>query len=197
MYYLNIYTQEPKKWLQKYDLKEKTYKDTKYFQLKGEYNELESVKRRLISNKIRFKMFEERYQKSYDYRKVFLENNPGPYRCRYCNRWLKTEYMQVDHIIPASKVQKDNNLQIWLWLNKCESVNDLKNLVPSCNRCNQLKGRKIGLWPLRAYLGQFETYWKIRKIANIVLIGAAIGLIAYYIINNLQSIVDSVQLILH
>ncbi len=195
MYYLNIYIQEPKKWLLKYDLKEKTYKDTTYFQLKGDYNELNSVKKRLISNKIRFKMFEERYQKSYDYRKDFLENNPGPYRCRYCNRWLKTEYMQVDHIIPASKAQKDSNLQIWLWLNKCESVNDLKNLVPSCNKCNQQKGRKIGLWPLRAYLGQFKAYWKIKKTISVVIIGAAIGLIAYYLVNNYQNIVNSVHLI--
>lgn len=179
MYYLNIYTDCPKSWLLKYDLKEKYYKDSLYYQLKGEYKELESIRKRLIRCKIRHKMFEERYQKSNDYRKIFLENTSGPYRCRYCNRPLKTEYMQVDHIIPASKVKSNAYLQMWLFLNKCESVNDLKNLVPSCFKCNQAKGRKIGLWPLRAYLGQFESYWKIKKGVDIGLLVTGIGLIAF------------------
>lgn len=189
MYYLNIYTDSPKSWLLKYDLKEKHYKDSLYYQLKGEYSELNSVRNRLIRCKIRHKMFEERYQKSNDYRKIFLENTKGPYRCRYCNKFLKTEYMQVDHIISASAVQKNSNLQMWLWLNKCDGVNDLKNLVPSCSRCNHLKGKKVGLWPLRAYLGQFEKYWIIKKYINLGLCVLGISLIIILFITHYSEIV--------
>ena len=50
--------------------------------------------------------WEEAYERSTTYRKAFLAANPGPWRCRYCNRRIdRAERMTVDHIVPVAAVK--------------------------------------------------------------------------------------------
>lgn len=43
------------------------------------------------------------FERSSDYRKGFLESDPGPWRCRYCHRRLPdASEMTVDHVVPVA-----------------------------------------------------------------------------------------------
>ena len=45
--------------------------------------------------------------------------------------------------------------------NGCDNVNDVKNLVASCSRCNRKKSNLMGLWYIRGKLGACKWYWDI------------------------------------
>ena len=38
-------------------------------------------------------------------------------------------------------------------------INDVKNLVPSCEKCNSKKGSKMGLWLIRGDIGKHFGIW--------------------------------------
>jgi hypothetical protein len=97
--------------------------------------------------------------------------------------------MQVDHIISVDMAKKN-----WLArrLLPKEGVNSIKNLVPSCQRCNRRKSNYGGLWLIRGY------YWRICLpifiILRIVLIAGAIvfALMLLGVISN-KPLVDFVN----
>lgn len=101
-----------------------------------------------------------RYARSADYRRRYLEADPGPYRCRYCHRKLRTDQVTVDHLVPVALAGR-SMLARWALarMHADEGVNDLKNLAPACRRCNSRKGAKGGLWIVRGVLGAHRWYW--------------------------------------
>jgi len=58
-------------------------------------------------------------------KKIFQRDN---YTCQYCNERLNNHTATIDHIIPRS--------------NRNSSGNTWKNMVTSCDRCNNIKGNK-------------------------------------------------------
>lgn len=98
---------------------------------------------------------EEKYRRGSSYRYDFIRENPGfhgYYLCRYCGKPLKKDRMTVDHRIPVHKAETS-----WLYRKLLDhyphGVNDVKNLVPACGRCNRRKGSKTGIWLLLGYVG--------------------------------------------
>lgn len=129
---------------------------------------------------LRYKCYEEAYARSGNYRREFIHAYPGPWRCRYCHRRLKEEKMEVDHLMPVAKAQNSKWAQSVLKMQGIANVNDVKNLVPSCHRCNNRKRDKAGLWYVRGFLGRYKLYWlfyNLLRLAILLLILAGI----YYI----------------
>lgn len=105
-------------------------------------------------------------ERSSEYRKTFFEKNTGnaaeeKYFCAYCGRILKKDRVTVDHIISVKKAQTSRTYLGLLRKLGFETVNDVRNLVPSCRRCNSRKGPKGGLWILKGFLGKYRAFWII------------------------------------
>ncbi len=114
-------------------------------------------------------------RRSTDYRKQFFlthEPNFGKYYlCADRGRPLNCTNIEVDHCIPIDKVQKK---RFYVWLIKklgFNSINDPRNLVASCHRCNRAKGNKSGLWTIRGLLGKYRAFWFILWSTIILLFG--------------------------
>lgn len=112
---------------------------------------------------IKTRWYEKQWERSSDYRKNFFQLNHGPYFCVYCGRRLKKEYMQIDHIVPVSQVKKSRYARFLLKIRNIKNVNDERNLVPSCRKCNMKKGDSIGLWYIRGMLGKKYGHKKIKQ----------------------------------
>ena len=115
-------------------------------------------------------------KRSNNYRDIFFENNPPVdkrerYRCVYCGRKLKRNKVSVDHLISVYRSQISQKSRNKLRKMNCTSVNDVKNLVPSCRHCNSSKGYWLYPWIWMAKIGKNEKFWKIK---NIIFYGAII-----------------------
>lgn len=114
------------------------------------------------------------YEASWDrngtYLQMFIQNYKGPMRCRYCNRKITRNAMEVDHLIPVARAKKGGYARWKLKEKGIHNVNDVRNLVPSCRRCNRRKGSKMGLWYIRGILGKYPVYWKIVLVGKIIFI---------------------------
>lgn len=119
--------------------------------------------------------------RSADYRRRFLEANPGPWRCQYCNRRIEREdRMTVDHVVPVAAAGS-RGLRGIAWRRVLADrgitdVNDLRNLVPACPRCNSRKGQKTGLWVARAALGRHRAWWAVRNVTRACLVAGCLAL---------------------
>lgn len=105
------------------------------------------------------------YQRGSNYRNTFFSKNKAfRYRCAYCGKRLKQEDVEVDHLIPVSAAQ--NSLFIRILLNICgiTNINEEKNLVSACRKCNRKKSDKIGLWVIRGAIGRYRIIWILRDI---------------------------------
>lgn len=103
-------------------------------------------------------------KRSADYRRVFFEaNEPNfgreRYLCVYCGLPIRKDRVAVDHLIAVKKAQRSRYYLNLLWKWGCENVNDIRNLVPSCRRCNSRKGTKAGIWVVRGLLGRKKGFW--------------------------------------
>lgn len=124
-------------------------------------------------------------KRSSDYRRRFIEADPGPWRCRYCGKHLKTKSeMTVDHVIPVAGVSRFG-VRGFFWRSYAKhegihDVNDLKNLVPACQRCNSRKGQKGGIWIARAMLGRYPVWFPIRTCLYIALVVVLVALLVWF-----------------
>ena len=125
------------------------------------------------SRDLTIRTFRETFERSNDYRKRFFLSNPphlkGKYFCAYCGTLLELEELTVDHIIPVVKAQR-NGFSKWI-LKKINitDINDERNLACSCIECNSRKGRKIGIWTIRGFLGKHKWFWFIFYVGFICL----------------------------
>ncbi len=91
--------------------------------------------------------------------------------------------MQVDHIVPVHAVQTSPKARFYLQMLGCSTVNDIKNLAPSCPRCNKRKGSKMGVWVWKGIMGRHMLYWVFVYIFRILFL-AGMLLLAYYLYMN-------------
>lgn len=110
-----------------------------------------------------FILAEDRYSRSSTYRKNYLEAHSGwhgLYICMYCSKVVPVNKLSIDHIIPVDKAMRCRSAKFLLFINGIENVNDLKNLGPSCRKCNQKKSNKMNAyWILRARIGKIPFSW--------------------------------------
>ena len=162
----------------------KTYRPTKHWlrfiQLGLKYTGSGIYKgsvKRLNVNRIRILCRNEHYifkinnslgTRSNDYRHMFfLTNSPSVlngYFCSYCGRYVSKNKITVDHLYPIGRASKSLRLQRWLRFNGITDINDTRNLVPACERCNKSKGTHMGLWILKGILGRVQWLWYPRWI---------------------------------
>lgn len=114
------------------------------------------------------------YTRSSGYRKEFLAADPGPHRCRYCRRKLDDNTLTVDHLVSVGSAKQSWFARWMLRAAGAANVNDVKNLVPACGRCNRRKAAKGGLWILRGVLGRYRAYWVALRFAQTALIAIAL-----------------------
>lgn len=147
-----------------------------------EYYKLFAKRKRFV-----IRTYYDTFERSHDYRrKFFIENKPqikGKYFCAYCGALLDPDEVTVDHIIPVVKAQR-NNFAKWI-LNKkhITDINDPKNLAPACLECNTKKGKKIGLWTLRGFIGKNKSFWII-GYSVFIIFALIIFILAYEVIRN-------------
>ena len=118
----------------------------------------------------RQRWYESSWDRNSNYRQAFIQNYRGPMRCRYCNRKITKKNMEVDHLIPVARAKKGGFARQMLKEEGIANVNDVRNLVPSCRRCNRRKGTKMGVWYIRGILGKYPVYWKIILMSKIFLV---------------------------
>lgn len=128
------------------------------------------IKTILDINGYKYKSFDKRYSRDTTYRKRFFENNKGPYRCAYCGRRLKSDELEVDHLVPVAKAKESVFARTILHLCGITNVNNHRNLVSSCSRCNGKKSDKMGLWVIRGAIGRHHIVWTIRDIVVTILV---------------------------
>lgn len=115
------------------------------------------------------------------YRADFFNHNPpvikDRYFCAYCGRLIRKRRITVDHLYPIGAVNKNLSLQKKLKRRGIENINNIKNLVASCNYCNQKKGTKMGKWIWRGRIGRYPIVWVIRHFIRICIFAG----ILYYL----------------
>lgn len=113
-------------------------------------------------------------KRSSNYRKKFFDSHKpvvfGCYFCAYCGRLVPRGKVTVDHLYPIGKMRKDLKLQKKLKRRGYSNINDPRNLVASCHRCNQAKAARMGSWIRKGRLGRHPIYWWIRHSIRIVIL---------------------------
>lgn len=146
--------------------------------------EISKYKEFCKKNKLKLELIESEFTRSSDYRTTFFAKNPGfhdRYICAYCGKILKKENVTVDHVFPIDKVSRSSFYKkIVIWLN-IKNINDYKNLVCACKKCNSSKGSKMGLWILRGFLGKHIIYWCLLWTSSLILM----YLLIMFVIKNL------------
>lgn len=124
-------------------------------------------------------------ERSADYRRMFFESGrtkafKNKYFCAYCGKVLSEDKVCVDHLISVKKTQ--TVLFYFNLIDKLgfDSVNDVRNLVPACRRCNARKGAKGRLWVLRGLIGQFPVFWAVFRGVEIILAFCFFVLLLYF-----------------
>lgn len=120
------------------------------------------------------KVTEDRMERRQGYRSRFFRETKGVfgssiYLCAYCGRPLSSKNTCVDHIIPVKKASGSRFYQRILFLLRIKNVNDIRNLAPSCMRCNLEKSSHGGLWVIRGYLGRSWVRVLIKETVLLIL----------------------------
>lgn len=126
---------------------------------------------------IKYRWYEKRWARASNYRSIFFKYYEPPYTCRYCGRKLSEKQLIVDHVIPVAQVKKSAFARRLLTIRGIETVNDPRNLVAACPRCNLEKSDKMGLWVIRGVFGES----KIFKIFCYTALASFVPLVVYLI----------------
>lgn len=131
-------------------------------------------------------------RRSSNYRSKFFKSHSPIlghfYICVYCGRILTKSNTAVDHLYPVSSTEKSISMQRKLKRHGYSSVNDERNLVPSCRRCNLRKGSKTGLWTLRGKLGTYTILWFTRYALRVAIGYVLISWIYKYLLTIITSV---------
>ena len=119
----------------------------------------------------KYRSFDRRYERSNNYRKILIARD-----------------LEVDHLIPVAKAKNSMGVRTWMQLCGIKNVNDSKNLVASCSRCNGHKSDKMGFWTLRGMIGRYKATWVARNIFVILLV-----LLVIYLLSQNAATVEFVK----
>ena len=142
-----------------------------YWVIEASDNEVRRITRKLRFAGFKYNWYKKEWSRASNCRDRFFRLTKAPYRCRYCNRHLKKEYVEVDHLIPVGKVKNNRSHARQLMnISKLDDINDIRNLVASCRYCNRRKGDKLGIWYIRGILGKYKIYWTIVYILKLCIL---------------------------
>ena len=163
--------------LGRYNFVEKNNKYGSYFYKEASRWEAFHLGNVLTCHGYKYKKYDKRWSRSGNYRSEFFKHNHGPYRCAYCGRKLKADKIEVDHFIPVAKAKSSKWARAVLWANSIYDVNNYRNLVAACHRCNQAKSDKLGRWVIIGSFGRFYHFWTIFYILLAIFAVAIVALI--------------------
>lgn len=167
-YRTEVYTDKYQDWMDFYNPSLIMTPYGSYYRLTYEKEDLKTVRKHLKRRHLRSRTFQKRWDRSSNYRKQFFAANPPPYKCRYCGKPLDKDQVQIDHIIPVAKTKYSSHARDILEIRGIHDVNDVRNLAPCCRKCNARKESKMGVWLFKAWLGNHDWYWKIRRPLKII-----------------------------
>lgn len=177
-YIIDVYADELGSWAEMYDFKKKVNLYGTYYTIDVTSQQRDKLLKKLKKEKIKHRWYDSRWERSSNYRVVFFSHNKPPYRCRYCHRKLSEGTTVVDHLIPVAKAKTSVHARNILALCGASDVNDYRNLVPSCWKCNRKKSDHMGTWVVRGFLGKYKLFWIVKRTVKI----AAIAVIVYAVI---------------
>lgn len=155
-----------------------------------------SLKRLCRQNKVKFEINNDFGKRSTTYRTEYFKHNKPIYkkfyRCVYCGRLLSRRKITVDHIYPVKKVNESTFYQDKLKRMGADSVNNYRNLVSACFRCNAKKRAKTGWWIIKAKIGSMKYYWLVVHIIEFIIF----LLILYNLYANRMIISDNLKFFL-
>ncbi len=151
-------------------------------------DELKRLKRYCRHRLLVYSITEDRMERSPNYRRRFFRECRGIfgsrfYLCAYCGRPMSASHTVVDHIIPVYKAGTSRYYQHLLALRHIRNVNDIRNLAPSCTRCNLEKSAYGGFWVMRGFFGRSwlrKLLWEIL----LLLIGSVLLYALYHFLRN-------------
>lgn len=135
-------------------------------------------------NRLKLSIENELSTRGVNYRTAFFEKNAPIYKdyyfCSYCGFPLPKSKITVDHLYPIGLAKKDISFQKKLHKKGIYDINDVKNLVPACKKCNKRKGVKTGAWIIKGKIGRHQYLWVVRHILRIALMLSLIILLIYH-----------------
>lgn len=136
-----------------------------------------NLKAILTVYRYKFKSYDKRYGRDSYYRQRYFKNNKGPYHCAYCGRKLKPNQIEVDHLVPVAKAKSKIEVRTLLHIFGITNVNDVRNLVSACHKCNMKKLDKMGFWVIRGAFGRYKAFWTILRTITVAFILFGVGFI--------------------
>lgn len=119
-------------------------------------------------------------RRSTTYRREFFERIKPAfgdyYFCSYCGKPVRKNRITVDHLYPVHEARKNIRLQKMLKRRGIHSINDPKNLVPACQKCNQAKSSNMGAWIRKGKIGRIQWLWFVRHAIRIIVVMVIIGI---------------------
>ena len=134
------------------------------------------------------------YTRNSKYREEYFKTHKGffglgIYCCSYCGKFMSKEKTTVDHLIPVDAAKKSCIVR-FMFRNKEDGINNHKNLVAACKRCNSKKGNRGRIWIIQGFIGQVFWYifWVLLVLTIVtVFLLNAVGLISIpEIINSIK-----------
>lgn len=176
---IDLFTDMKESWMFGYDVKQVSGPNGIYYTATVTPDQKKNLLKEAAKHRVRYRYYEKCWSRSNTYRNDFFQYYSPPYRCRYCNRKLSKKIV-VDHLIPVAKAKKSAYARFLLKIQGIQNVNDPRNLVPSCARCNLRKSDKMGLWVLRGFLGKYKIYWVCYYMSLFLLLTALVCMIGQY-----------------
>lgn len=181
--------------------KQKWFDDYKYIVNKGKYGnyytfkitdeELKQIVKKIKKLHCKYIIYEECWNRNASYRNKFFKHYSPPYICRYCGKYLKKEYAVVDHVVPVAKTKYSKRARNLLQKRGIYNVNDERNLVPSCRKCNNKKSDKMGMWYLRGKYGNhkwFKIAYRIYKIFFLIILSYLLYVVYSYLLDEISMV---------
>lgn len=137
-------------------------------------DELKKIRKFCRRRFLRFCFIDDSMERSSNYRKNFFKMRKGIfgsniYLCSYCGKFLTKKQVRVDHIIPVYKASHNKFYRKLLKIRNIKNVNDVRNLTPSCEKCNSKKGADGGWWIIRGWFGRAPIRVILKEIIFLIL----------------------------
>lgn len=151
-------------------------------------DELKKVRKFCRRKLLKYDFVDDSMDRSTNYRNSFFKMRKGIfgsdiYVCAYCGRFLTKKRVCVDHIIPVYRAKNDDFYRRILSLRHIKNVNDIRNLAPSCNKCNSKKSANCGFWVIRGWFGRSAGRVIVKEIVFLIL-GSILLYFMYYFLKE-------------
>lgn len=152
-------------------------------------DELKKVRKFCRRKFLKYDFVDDSMDRSTNYRNNFFKSRKGIfgsgiYVCAYCGRFLTKKRVCVDHIIPVYRAKNDDFYRKLLSFRHIKNVNDIRNLAPSCNKCNSKKSANGGFWIIRGWFGRSSWRVIIKEIILLVLGSVVLYYLYYFLKEN-------------